>query len=291
APGGGGRKRARADELAAGRHVEQPVVDVEAAVALAGEASGDQRLGVEDAPVLEPRAIEVDGPFDERRRIDRREQARALEIGGDDLAHPARRLAVGRGAAGEIRDRDGHRLDVALGDVEPHGGAGVTQRREDGRTGGGAGQKGAAIQHGLRQGGVPLGHGPSPAFRRRPNQLGNMYWGLKLISISFQASYFATGRKLKGAQARIARKALSAATWKNGWALRLSTRGSFDSDPSRSSSICTSILRSLDSAAPAGRFQRSAKQARSASISLCDSVGAWPLLVPRLGVALSVSPV
>ena len=55
--------------------------------------------------------------LDERRRIDRREQARALEIVGDDAGDIAPDLAVG-GAADKIRQRDRQRLDVALRDVD-----------------------------------------------------------------------------------------------------------------------------------------------------------------------------
>src|SRR5215211_7770086 len=101
-----------------------------------------------------------------------------------------------------------------------------------------------------------------------------MYCGLKLTSISFQASYFATGRKSNGAQVRTARNALSAATWKNGLVLRLSTFGSAESDPSCRSRMCTSTLRSCASVAPDGSVQHCARRARRASSSFCDSRGA-----------------
>ena len=52
------------------------------------------------------------------RRIDRREQAAALQIVGDDLRDVARGVGIARRAADEIRHRDRHRLHIALRDVE-----------------------------------------------------------------------------------------------------------------------------------------------------------------------------
>ena len=109
-----------AGELLAGDHVPQPELDLEPAVALARDAAGDQRLRVDRAPVGKARQrVEARDLLDVGRRIDRREQAGAAQVGGDDLRDAARGFGVARRAADEIRDRDRHRLHVALRDVEP----------------------------------------------------------------------------------------------------------------------------------------------------------------------------
>ena len=103
----------------AAEHVPQPELGLDAAVALAGDAAGDQRLGVDGAPVGKARRhVGIGDLFDEGGGIDRREQAAALEIRGDDLGNAARRFAVGRTAGEEIRQRDRQRLDIALVEVE-----------------------------------------------------------------------------------------------------------------------------------------------------------------------------
>src|SRR6516165_2314834 len=61
------------------------------------------------------RHVEIRNPLDIGGLIDWREQARALEIGGDDLSHAVRN---GQIRADEIRDRDRQRLKVAGGDLD-----------------------------------------------------------------------------------------------------------------------------------------------------------------------------
>ena len=114
----------RAGELLVGGDVPQPEFRFQPAVALPGDAAGDQRLGVDGAPVGEARqSVDVGDPLEIGLRIDRREQAGALQVGGDDLRDVARDLAIVRGAADEVRNRDRDRLDVALGDVDADHGA------------------------------------------------------------------------------------------------------------------------------------------------------------------------
>ena len=109
----------RAGELLGGGHIPQPEFRLQPAVALARDAAGDQRLGVDGAPIGKPRQrVDVRDPLDIGRGIDRREQAGALQVGGDHLRDVARDVAVVRAAADEIRNRDRDRLDVALGDVD-----------------------------------------------------------------------------------------------------------------------------------------------------------------------------
>ncbi len=72
--------------LAAAEHVPQPEFGLEAAVGLAGDAAGDERLGVDRAPVGKSRRdVGVGDLLDEGGRIDRREQAAAPKVAGDDL--------------------------------------------------------------------------------------------------------------------------------------------------------------------------------------------------------------
>src|SRR3569833_2111734 len=78
-------------ELLPGEHVPQAEFRFEAAIALAGDTSGDQRLRVDGAPVGKARhRVRIGDLLDEGRRVARREQARALELAGDDLRAAAR---------------------------------------------------------------------------------------------------------------------------------------------------------------------------------------------------------
>ena len=84
-------------ELLAGEHIPQPELRLQTAVGLTGDAAGDQRLRVDGAPIGEARQrVDVGDALDVGRRIDRREQAGALEIGGDHLRDIARDVAVVR---------------------------------------------------------------------------------------------------------------------------------------------------------------------------------------------------
>ena len=145
-----------AGELLAGEHVPEPELGLQAAVALAGDASGGKRLRVDGAPIGKVRHGVNAGDFlEEGGGIDRREQAAALEVGGDDLGHAKRGVVVGRGAAHEIGNGDRQRLEVALGHVEADHRGGVT-----GRQGQAAGQR-AERQH------ASAGHGKIRPVRRR----------------------------------------------------------------------------------------------------------------------------
>ena len=81
-----------ADQLLAGERVPQPELGAQPPVGLLGDAAGDQRLRVDDLPVLEARrGIGVADLLDEGALVDRREQAGALEVGGDDRRRSRRR--------------------------------------------------------------------------------------------------------------------------------------------------------------------------------------------------------
>ena len=100
------------------RGVDVPEAEfgLQAAVALPGHAAGHQRLRVDGLPVLElRRGVDVDDALDVGGLIDRREQAAALEIVGDDLGHADADLGIGRRSRHEIRDRDRQRREFALG--------------------------------------------------------------------------------------------------------------------------------------------------------------------------------
>src|SRR5262249_48327303 len=94
-------------ELSAAEHVEQPELGPRAAVRLASDAPGHQRLGMDGLPIrIARRNVRVGDPLDECGRIDRSEQAAALEIRCDDLRNAARRFPVIRAAGKEVRQRD-----------------------------------------------------------------------------------------------------------------------------------------------------------------------------------------
>src|SRR5262249_46360240 len=93
--------------------------DLEAAILLHLRLAGDEGLGVDDAPVAKTRlGLHLGDVLDEGLLIDRREEAGAFEIGGDDLRDVAPDLLlVGRGAD-HVRDGDRQGLDLAAGDVD-----------------------------------------------------------------------------------------------------------------------------------------------------------------------------
>lgn len=132
--------------------VPEPELDPEPAVALAGDRTRDQPLGMEQPPVGEARLrLERAGVLDEGRGIDRPEQARALEVGRDHLGDVLPHLGLGAAAAGEGGDRDRDRLDDTAGDVDVKIGAGRRREGHD-QQGGQSGQGGDAAAGGLRDG-------------------------------------------------------------------------------------------------------------------------------------------
>ena len=77
-----------AGELLSGQHVPKTEFGLQPPVGLAGDAPGRQRLRVDGAPVGKPRhGVDVDDLFQKSGRIDRRKQAAALEVAGDDLGN------------------------------------------------------------------------------------------------------------------------------------------------------------------------------------------------------------
>jgi len=126
--------------------VPQAELRVQTAVAPAGHAAGDQGLRVDTFPARKlRRGVDIDDLFDEGRLIDRREQAAALQIIGDDLGDADGDLAIRRRPRHEIRDRDRKRRDVAFGHLQFRLRAGKrgqqqaprpTRRRRSGRDGG-----------------------------------------------------------------------------------------------------------------------------------------------------------
>ena len=134
-------------ELLAGKNVPQPELGFEPPIALPGNAAGDQRLRTDHPPIGETRdRIAVGDPLDEGLRIDRREQPAALEIVGDDGGDVVGGFALAGRARQEIRHRNRHRLDIALGDVEAQHRVGRTGRERGKRTSANAGEQTAAIE-------------------------------------------------------------------------------------------------------------------------------------------------
>ncbi|MGX1413797.1 hypothetical protein AB7M43_003889 [Bradyrhizobium elkanii] len=127
-----------AGELLAGVDVPEPEFRLHAPVALACHAAGHQRLRVDALPVVEVRRrVDVDLLLEIGGLIDRREQSAALQVVGDHLRDADADFSIARRAGGEVRDRDRHRRELALGDGDPLlGGCGAseaTQHRAGGR--------------------------------------------------------------------------------------------------------------------------------------------------------------
>jgi hypothetical protein len=108
-----------------GEHVPQPELDRQIAALLAAfDRAGDERLGIDLAPVGELRqAAQLRGRLDEGASVDRPEQPRALEVGADHVGDLAAALLRRGRRAVELADRDRQRLDDALRDVELEHGA------------------------------------------------------------------------------------------------------------------------------------------------------------------------
>ena len=185
-----GRGVGKAGQLLFGIDVPQPELDPEAAVALRLHRPRHQRLGVDLAPVAKARPFARRDSLDEAARIERPEQTGAFEVGRHHLGHVAAGLRLIAAAAGEGRDRDRHRLDLAAGDVEAQLGRCRESRQQ---------------QHDERNG----------RPRNRPDGAGSahkMSFGLKATWRSFQISYLSAG-SLSGVHCGLkkVRRALSAA--------------------------------------------------------------------------------
>ena len=119
-----------AGELLAGIGVPQPELGLEPAV-LAADAADDEGLRVQHPPIVKGRnAVRRDALLDERRLIDRCEQAGGAKVACHHVGHLARGRRVERAVADEIGDGDRQRLDLALSDVELNHRA----SRQDGET-------------------------------------------------------------------------------------------------------------------------------------------------------------
>ena len=141
APGIGRAAQRQALQMLFGEHVPEAELDGEQAAVAGHDAPRHERLRIDDAPVLEARPHRHPARLaDEGGRIDRAEQARALQIAGDHLGDLSPDLRIRLGRAGEIDDRDRQRLHLAARDVHlqlgPGAGAGARpgnrQREHDG---------------------------------------------------------------------------------------------------------------------------------------------------------------
>ena len=129
----GGGEILLAGELLARQHVPQPELGFQPSVRLTRDPPDRERLRVDGAPVRKARhRVHARDLFKKGGRIERREQAAALEIVGDDLRNAMRGFVVGRRPAEKVRDRDRHGLHIALRDVDRNGSC---RRRSDSETG------------------------------------------------------------------------------------------------------------------------------------------------------------
>jgi hypothetical protein len=107
------------EHLRPAEHVPQPELDAVFAACPGLHRARHQRLGIDQAPVLEARQhVGGEALLDEGALIDRRKQAGAFQVGGNDARDLRAQLIVGRIGSAEHRNRDRHRLDYALGDVD-----------------------------------------------------------------------------------------------------------------------------------------------------------------------------
>src|SRR5581483_2876987 len=111
--------------------VPEAELDLEPAVALRGDVAGQQALRIDEPPVAEARlGVAVGRELDVGARIDRLEQARALEIGAHHLRDVATALRVVALPALERRHRDRNRLDRSLVEIDREVGARAAGERE-----------------------------------------------------------------------------------------------------------------------------------------------------------------
>jgi hypothetical protein len=111
-----------AGDLLARIDVPQAELRLEASGRIAGDAPRDERLGAGLAPGVEARRRVEGGPLGEAAAVEGREIARALQVVGHDAGDALAEVAL----AGEIRDRDGHRLELA---ARSHAKGELRQRR------------------------------------------------------------------------------------------------------------------------------------------------------------------
>ena len=171
-----------ARELLAGDHVPQAEFGLEPAIGLPRHPAGDQRLRVDGLPVLELRRdVDIVDALDEGRLVDRRKQARALQIVGDDLRDAIADVGVGRRARQEVGDRDRDRLKCGRVDAEPILGEG-TSAPEHREPRSGQGHEAAAVHR-------------SDVIHRKILLFGchNISFRPKVIGMVFQLSYCCFG--------------------------------------------------------------------------------------------------
>ncbi len=129
-----------------GENVPEAELDRETPVRLRLDVAGDERLRIDHAPIVVMRRdVRIRVLVDESLGIDRLEQAGALEIGRE---HAGDVGADRTGAAGKDRNRDRHRFDVAVRQIDVELGVRETRRcRHEERNGGNANREVAARDH------------------------------------------------------------------------------------------------------------------------------------------------
>ena len=117
----------------AGKDVEQAELDDDLA-ALDADGAGDQRLGIDRLPVLIGHGrIKAFRPGDMGAGGDFAKQPGAAEVGGDQ-ALDLRQIFAGAALVMEGGDGKGHRLDHAIGDLDPQGAVLRLNRRGQSKT-------------------------------------------------------------------------------------------------------------------------------------------------------------
>jgi hypothetical protein len=98
--------------MAPRRYVPQAELGDDAAVGALADVADDERVGLDRAPVGKARrCVHVAHLLEERGAVERPEQTRMIEVGGDDISDVGRELGIG---PEEDRNSDRNRRDRAL---------------------------------------------------------------------------------------------------------------------------------------------------------------------------------
>ena len=100
--------------LLPGERVPETEFGTKATIGFLGNAASHQRLGIDDLPVFEARrGVRIGNLLNEGALVNRREEARTLQVGSNHLRNLRAHIALQ-----EVRHRNWHRLDIAFSKIE-----------------------------------------------------------------------------------------------------------------------------------------------------------------------------